>query len=135
MDQQSTSELPPLPEDTVEGKYAEESEEEDQKGQIKSIMKQMQDSLLIQSKKKWKIRKQKSYTPGASPSELKLPRHSRPEDSQISPRPVPTATSTPKIEQRLQSIPKKVFCFCTKPSKSITKRNSKGNLSCLEDKG
>ncbi|MBW0541953.1 hypothetical protein O181_081668 [Austropuccinia psidii MF-1] len=69
----------------------------------------MQDSLLIQSKKKWKRRGKKSYTPGASPSKLKLPMHARPEDSQISPRPGPTTTSTPKIEQRLQSISNKLF--------------------------
>ncbi|MBW0570311.1 hypothetical protein O181_110026 [Austropuccinia psidii MF-1] len=83
MNQQSTSELPPLPEYTVEGHYAEKSEEEDQTVQIQSLMKQMQDLLLTQSKKKGKRREQTSYTPGASPSEPTLPMHLRPEDSPI----------------------------------------------------
>ncbi|MBW0535928.1 hypothetical protein O181_075643 [Austropuccinia psidii MF-1] len=118
MDQQSTSELPPLPEDTVEGQYAEESEEEDQTVQIQSLMKQIQDLLLTQSQKKGKRREQTSYTPGASPSEPTLTRHVRPEDSQISPTPGPRATSTSKTEQRSQSIQKKV----TSP---IVKRRAK----------
>ncbi|MBW0564902.1 hypothetical protein O181_104617 [Austropuccinia psidii MF-1] len=109
MNQQSTSDLPPLPEDTVEGQYAEESEEEDQTVQIQSLMKQMQDLLLTKSKKKGKRREQTSYTPGASPSEPTLPRHVRPEDSPISPTPGPRATSTPKTEQRSQSIKEKKF--------------------------
>ncbi|MBW0543019.1 hypothetical protein O181_082734 [Austropuccinia psidii MF-1] len=109
MNQQSTSDLPPLPEDTVEGQYAEESEEEDQTVQIQVLVKKMQDLLLTRSKKKVKRREQLSYTPGASPSEPTLPRHVRPEDSPISPTPGPRATSTPKTEQRSQSIPKKVF--------------------------
>ncbi|MBW0590150.1 hypothetical protein O181_129865 [Austropuccinia psidii MF-1] len=96
MNQQSTSDLPPLPEENVEGKYAEESEEEDQTVQIQSLMKQMQDLLLTQSKKKGKRREQTSYTPGASPSEPTLPRHVRPEDSPISPTPGPRETSTPR---------------------------------------
>ncbi|MBW0537447.1 hypothetical protein O181_077162 [Austropuccinia psidii MF-1] len=89
MNKQSTSDLPPLPEDTVEGKYAEESEEEDQTVQIQSLMKQMQDLLLTQRKKKEKRREKESYTPGASSSEHTLPRHVRPEDSPISPTPGP----------------------------------------------
>ncbi|MBW0536303.1 hypothetical protein O181_076018 [Austropuccinia psidii MF-1] len=109
MNQQSTSDLPPLPEDTVEGQYAEESEEEDQTVQIQSLMKQMQDLLLTQSKKKGKRREQTSYTPGASPSEPTLPRHVRPEDSPISPTPGPRATSTPATEPRTQNIPRRVF--------------------------
>ncbi|MBW0500734.1 hypothetical protein O181_040449 [Austropuccinia psidii MF-1] len=63
MNQQSTSELPQLPEDTVEVQYA----EEDQTVQIQSLMKKIQDLLLTQSKKKGKRREQSSYTPGASP--------------------------------------------------------------------
>ncbi|MBW0569063.1 hypothetical protein O181_108778 [Austropuccinia psidii MF-1] len=109
MHQQSTSELPPLPKDTVEGKYAEESEEEDKTVQIQILMKQMQDLLLTQSKKKGKRGEQRSYTSGASPSEPTFPRHVRPEDSPISPTLGPRATSTPKKEQRSHSIPKKVF--------------------------
>ncbi|MBW0550714.1 hypothetical protein O181_090429 [Austropuccinia psidii MF-1] len=113
MDQQSTSELPPLPEDTVEGQYEEESEEEYQTVQIQSLMNQMQDLLLTQRERKGKRREQTSYTPGASPSEPTLPRHVRPEDSPISPTPGPRETSTPKTEQGSQSIPKKVFLFTT----------------------
>ncbi|MBW0589785.1 hypothetical protein O181_129500 [Austropuccinia psidii MF-1] len=89
MNQQSTSDLPPLPEDTVEGHYAEESEEEDQTVQIQSLMKEMKDLLLTQGKKKQKRREQASYTPVASPSEPTLPRHVRPEHSPISPTPDP----------------------------------------------
>ncbi|MBW0492276.1 hypothetical protein O181_031991 [Austropuccinia psidii MF-1] len=96
MNQQSTYELTPLPEDTVEEQYAEESEEEDKTVQIQILMKQIQDSLLKRSRKKGKIREQTSYKPGASPSEPTLPRNFRPEDSPISPKPGPRATSTPK---------------------------------------
>ncbi|MBW0589877.1 hypothetical protein O181_129592 [Austropuccinia psidii MF-1] len=92
MNQPSKSELPPLPENTVEGQYAEESEEEDQTVQIKGPMIQMKDILLTQRKKKGKRREKTSYTPGASPSETTLPRHVRPEDSPISPTPGPRAT-------------------------------------------
>ncbi|MBW0583603.1 hypothetical protein O181_123318 [Austropuccinia psidii MF-1] len=81
MNQQSTSDLPPLLEDTVEGQYAEEI----------------------------KRREKTSYTLGASPTEPTLPRHVKPEDSPISPTPGPRETSTPKTEQRSQSIPKKFF--------------------------
>ncbi|MBW0562772.1 hypothetical protein O181_102487 [Austropuccinia psidii MF-1] len=109
MDQQSTSELSPLPENTVEGQYAEESEEEDQTVQIQSLMKQIQDLFLTQSRQKGKRREQTAYTPGASPSEPTLPRNVRPEDSPISPKHGPRATCTPKTEQRSQSILKKVF--------------------------
>ncbi|MBW0487010.1 hypothetical protein O181_026725 [Austropuccinia psidii MF-1] len=108
MDQQSMSELPPLPVDTVEEHYSEESEEEDQTVKIQSLMSKMQEFLLTQRKKKVKRRGQTSYTPGASPSEPMLPRHFRPEYSPISPTPGPRATSTPKTEKRSQSIPKKV---------------------------
>ncbi|MBW0463283.1 hypothetical protein O181_002998 [Austropuccinia psidii MF-1] len=72
-------------------------------------MKQIQDLPLTQRKKKVKRREKTSYTPGASPSEPTLPRHVRPEDSPISPTPVPRAPSTPKTEQISQSIAKKVF--------------------------
>ncbi|MBW0478714.1 hypothetical protein O181_018429 [Austropuccinia psidii MF-1] len=81
MDQQYTSNIPPLPpEYTGEEQYAEESEEEDQTLQIQSLMKQMQDILSTQSKKKGKRRGSTSYTPGGSPSEPTLPRHVRPEE-------------------------------------------------------
>ncbi|MBW0493914.1 hypothetical protein O181_033629 [Austropuccinia psidii MF-1] len=52
MEQTFSSNLPPLPEDTVEEQYAEESEEEDQTKTIQSLMKQMEDLLLTQGKKK-----------------------------------------------------------------------------------
>ncbi|MBW0487778.1 hypothetical protein O181_027493 [Austropuccinia psidii MF-1] len=88
MDQQSTSNLPPLPpEDTGEGKYAEESEEEDQTVQINSFIKQIQDILSTQSKTNGKRGGSTSYTPGGSPSEPTLPRHVRPEESPSSPTP------------------------------------------------
>ncbi|MBW0582852.1 hypothetical protein O181_122567 [Austropuccinia psidii MF-1] len=112
MKQQSTSDLPPLPEDTVEGQYAEERKEKDQKVQIRSLMKQMQDILLTQGKKKGKRREQASYTHGASQSEPTLPRHVRPEDSPRSPTPGPRATSTPVTEPRAQSIPRRA-CVTT----------------------
>ncbi|MBW0583295.1 hypothetical protein O181_123010 [Austropuccinia psidii MF-1] len=125
MNQQSTSDLPPLPEDTVEGQYAEESEEEDQTVQIQSLMNQMQDLLLTQSKKKGKRREKTVYTPGASPNEPTLPRHVRPEGSPVSPTPGPRATSTPKTEQRSHSIPKKVFLSTPNHSSPLQKEISK----------
>ncbi|MBW0513699.1 hypothetical protein O181_053414 [Austropuccinia psidii MF-1] len=88
MNQQSKSDLPPLPEDTVEGQYVEESEKEDQTVQRKSIMIQLKYILLTQRKKKGKR---------------------RPEDSPISPTPGPRATTTPVTEPRAQSIPRRVF--------------------------
>ncbi|MBW0489548.1 hypothetical protein O181_029263 [Austropuccinia psidii MF-1] len=109
MNQQSTSDLPPLPEDTVEGQHVEESEEEHHTVQIQRIMKKIQDLLLKQSKKKGKRREQSSYTPGASPSEPTLPRHVRAEDSPISPTTGPRATSTPATEPRTQNIPRRAF--------------------------
>ncbi|MBW0479464.1 hypothetical protein O181_019179 [Austropuccinia psidii MF-1] len=103
MDQLSTSNLPPLPpEDTVEEQYAEESEEEDQTVKIQSLMKQMQDIILNQSKKKGKRRGSTSYKPGGSPSKLTLPRHVRLEESLSSHTPGPRATSTPETEPRPQ---------------------------------
>ncbi|MBW0553321.1 hypothetical protein O181_093036 [Austropuccinia psidii MF-1] len=109
MNQQSTSDLPPLPEDTVEGQYAEESAEEDQTVQIQSLMKQMQELLLTKSKKKGKRREQESFKLGASPSKPTLPRHVRREDSPISPKPGPRAISAPATEPRTQRIPRRVF--------------------------
>ncbi|MBW0559314.1 hypothetical protein O181_099029 [Austropuccinia psidii MF-1] len=109
MNQKSTSDLPPLPKNTEEGQYAEESEEEDKTVQIQRLMKQMQYLLLTQSKKKGKRREQTSYTPRASPSETTFPRHVRPYNSPISPTPGPRATFTPKTEQGSKSIPMKVF--------------------------
>ncbi|MBW0521987.1 hypothetical protein O181_061702 [Austropuccinia psidii MF-1] len=41
MEQQCSSNLPPLPEDAVEEQYAEESEEKDQTETIQSLMKQI----------------------------------------------------------------------------------------------
>ncbi|MBW0571838.1 hypothetical protein O181_111553 [Austropuccinia psidii MF-1] len=84
MNQQSASDLPPLPEDTVEGQYSEESEEEDQTVQIQSLIKQIS-------------------------SEPTLPRNVRPEDSPILPTPGPRATSTSATEPRTQNIPRGVF--------------------------
>ncbi|MBW0587840.1 hypothetical protein O181_127555 [Austropuccinia psidii MF-1] len=110
MDQQSTSNLPPLPpEDTGEEKYAEGSEEEDQTEQIQSLMKQMKDLLLTQGKKKGKRRQSTSFTPGASPSEPSLPRHVRPEESPKSPAPGPRAKYTPATESRPSNIPRRGF--------------------------
>ncbi|MBW0477092.1 hypothetical protein O181_016807 [Austropuccinia psidii MF-1] len=81
MDQQSTSNLPPLPpEDTREEQYAEESEGEDQTETIQD-----------------------------SPSEQTLPRHVRPEESPISPTPGPRATSTPGTESRPQPHQRRAF--------------------------
>ncbi|MBW0567841.1 hypothetical protein O181_107556 [Austropuccinia psidii MF-1] len=109
MDQQSTSKLPPLPEDTVEGQYEEEDGEEDQTVKIQSFMKQMQDFLLSQTSKKGKRRQSIPNTPGNSPSESTLPRHIRPEDSPISPTPGPRATSTPETNPRINNIPRRAF--------------------------
>ncbi|MBW0557222.1 hypothetical protein O181_096937 [Austropuccinia psidii MF-1] len=72
-------------------------------------MKQMQDLLLNQGKRKGKRRKSTSFTPGASPSEPSLPRHVRPEESPISPTPGPRATSTPAKESRQSNTPRRVF--------------------------
>ncbi|MBW0583293.1 hypothetical protein O181_123008 [Austropuccinia psidii MF-1] len=109
MDQQSTSKLPPLPEDTVEGQYEEEDGEEDQTVKIQSFMKQMQDFLLSQTSKKGKRRQSIPNTPGNSPSEPTLPRNIRPEDSPISPTPGPRATSTPETNPRINNIPRRAF--------------------------
>ncbi|MBW0543167.1 hypothetical protein O181_082882 [Austropuccinia psidii MF-1] len=108
MDQQSTSKLPPLPEDTVEGQYEEEDGEEDQTVKIQSFMKQMQD-FLIQTSKKGKRRQSMPNTPGNSPSEPTLWRHIRPEDSPISSTLGPRATSTPETEPRINNIPRRAF--------------------------
>ncbi|MBW0552428.1 hypothetical protein O181_092143 [Austropuccinia psidii MF-1] len=120
MNQPSTSDLPPLPEDTVEEQYAEESDEEDQTVQIQSLMKQMQDLFLNQSKKKGKRKQSTTFTPGGSPIESTLPRHVRPEESPILPTPVPRATSTPVTEQRSKNSPKKSICIHTNSPKPIT---------------
>ncbi|MBW0551837.1 hypothetical protein O181_091552 [Austropuccinia psidii MF-1] len=114
MNQQSISDVPLLPEGTVDGQYAEKSEEEDQTVQIQIIMKQMQYLLFEQSKKKGKRREQTSYTPGASSSEPTIPRHVRPEDSPISPTPGPRATSTPATEPRSKDISR--IGFVTTPN-------------------
>ncbi|MBW0589889.1 hypothetical protein O181_129604 [Austropuccinia psidii MF-1] len=122
---QSTSKLPPLPEDTVEGKYAEESEEEDQSEYLKRLYKETQEQMAQKlqdimnnlSKAKGKRREKTSYTPGASPSEPSLPRHVRPEESTISPTPVPRAKSTPATESRPSNIAKRVLVLTpTNPS-------------------
>ncbi|MBW0581490.1 hypothetical protein O181_121205, partial [Austropuccinia psidii MF-1] len=105
MDQQYTSNLPPLPsEDTGEEQYAEESEEDNQTEKIQSLVKQMKDLLLTQGKKKGNRRQSTSFPPGASPSEPSLPKHVRPEESPISPTPGPRAT-----ESRPSNIPRRVF--------------------------
>ncbi|MBW0519804.1 hypothetical protein O181_059519 [Austropuccinia psidii MF-1] len=119
MDQQSTSKLPPLPEDTVEGQYEEEDGEEDQNVKIKSFMNQMQDFLLSQTSKKGKRRQSITNTPGNSPSEPTLPRHIRPEDSPIPPTPGPTATSTPETDPRIKNIPRRA---------SVSTPNNPGSL-------
>ncbi|MBW0569837.1 hypothetical protein O181_109552 [Austropuccinia psidii MF-1] len=94
MDQQSTSNLPPLPpEDTGEEKYSEEIEEEEQTVQIQSLMKQMQYILSTQSKKKVKRRGSTSHIPGGSPIEPTLPR----------------ATSTTEAEPRPQTHQRRSF--------------------------
>ncbi|MBW0505820.1 hypothetical protein O181_045535 [Austropuccinia psidii MF-1] len=109
MDQQSTSKLAPLPEDTVEGQYEEEDGEEDQNVKIQSFMNKMQDFLLSKTSKKGKRRQSIPNTPGNSPSEPTLPRHIRPEDSPISPTPGPRATSTPETDSRINNIPRRSF--------------------------
>ncbi|MBW0515662.1 hypothetical protein O181_055377 [Austropuccinia psidii MF-1] len=98
MDQQTSSNIPLPPEDTVEEQYSGESEEEDQTEKIQSLMKQMQDIFITQGKKKGNRRKSTSFTPGASPSEPTLPRHVRHEESPSSPTPGPRATSTPETK-------------------------------------
>ncbi|MBW0465070.1 hypothetical protein O181_004785 [Austropuccinia psidii MF-1] len=81
MDQQSTSNLPPVPpEDTVE-----------------------------EHKKKENRRGSTSYTPGVSPSEPILPRHVRPEESPSSPTPGPRDTSTKATEPRPQPHQRREF--------------------------
>ncbi|MBW0503711.1 hypothetical protein O181_043426 [Austropuccinia psidii MF-1] len=124
MDQQSTSNLPPLPpEDNVEKQYAEVSEEEDQTETIQSLINKMQDLSLTQGKKKAKRRQSTSFTPGTSPSEPKLPRHVRPEESASSQIPGPRATSTPTTEQRPQYHQRRAF-FSTHTNPS-TSQNQK----------
>ncbi|MBW0518863.1 hypothetical protein O181_058578 [Austropuccinia psidii MF-1] len=123
MDQQSTSELPPLPQDTVEGQNLKESEEEDQTLQIQILIKQMQELFLTQRKNKQNRQGQKPYTPGACPSEPTLPRHVKPEDSPISPIPGPRPTSTPKTQKKITEYPKESIFIHIKTSKSITKEN------------
>ncbi|MBW0590578.1 hypothetical protein O181_130293 [Austropuccinia psidii MF-1] len=68
------------------------------------------------SKNKGKRRESTSYTPGASPSEPSLPRHVRPEESPISPTPLPRATSTLATESRPSNTPRRVFV--STPTKS-----------------
>ncbi|MBW0570667.1 hypothetical protein O181_110382 [Austropuccinia psidii MF-1] len=114
---QSTSKLPPLPEDTVEGHYEEESEEGDQseylmrlfKGTQEKMAQKLQDTINNLTKKKGKRTEATSYTPGASPSEPSLPRNVRPEESPRSPTPVPRAISTPATESRPSNTPRRVF--------------------------
>ncbi|MBW0526954.1 hypothetical protein O181_066669 [Austropuccinia psidii MF-1] len=72
-------------------------------------MKQMQDLLLTQGKKKGRRRQSTSFTPGASPSEPTLPRHVRPSEAPISPKPRPRATSTPGTESRPQHHQRRAF--------------------------
>ncbi|MBW0504585.1 hypothetical protein O181_044300 [Austropuccinia psidii MF-1] len=109
MDQKSTSELPPLPEHTLEGQYAEGIEEEDKKVHIQSHRKKMKALLLTQRKKESKRSKQTYYTAIAIPSEPTLPRHVRSKDSPIPPTPDPREKSTPKTEKRSQIILNKLF--------------------------
>ncbi|MBW0488647.1 hypothetical protein O181_028362 [Austropuccinia psidii MF-1] len=109
MGQQSTSKLPPLPEDTVEGQYEEENGEEVKTVKIQSFMKQMQDFLLSQTSKKGKRRQSIPNTPWNSPSESTLPRHIRPEDSPISTTFGPSATSTPKKNPIVNNISRRAF--------------------------
>ncbi|MBW0521422.1 hypothetical protein O181_061137 [Austropuccinia psidii MF-1] len=106
MDQQSTSKLPPLPEDTVEVPYEEEDGEEDQTVKIQRFMKKMQGFLLSQASKTEKRRQSIANTPRHSPSEPTLPRHIRTEYSQTSPTPGPRGTSTPETEPRINNIPR-----------------------------
>ncbi|MBW0462750.1 hypothetical protein O181_002465 [Austropuccinia psidii MF-1] len=109
MNQKSTSDLPPLPEDTVEGQYAEESEEQDQRVKMQIMMRKMKDFLLTQSEKKGKGREQVFFTPGAIPSEPTLPRHVRPEYSPILPIPGPRTKFTPETEPKPQNIQRQDF--------------------------
>ncbi|MBW0468341.1 hypothetical protein O181_008056 [Austropuccinia psidii MF-1] len=109
MNKQSTSDLPPLPKETVEEQYAEERDEEDQTVQIQSLMKKIKDLLLAQSKKKGKRKQSTTFTVGGSSIESTLPRHVRVEESPISPTPVPRATSTSETEQISQNAPRRVF--------------------------
>ncbi|MBW0532833.1 hypothetical protein O181_072548 [Austropuccinia psidii MF-1] len=99
MNQQSTSDLPPLPKATIEEQYSEEISDKDQTVNIQSFMKQIQDLLLTPSKKKGKGKQSKTFTPGGSLIQSTLPRHVRPEESPISPTPVPRKTSTPVKEK------------------------------------
>ncbi|MBW0496528.1 hypothetical protein O181_036243 [Austropuccinia psidii MF-1] len=109
MGQQSSSNLPPLPEDIVEEQFAEESEEEDQTETIKIIMKQMQNLLLAQDKEKGNRRQSTTFTPGASPREPTLPTHVRPEDSPSSLTPGPRANSTSPKEKNSQTHKRREF--------------------------
>ncbi|MBW0529160.1 hypothetical protein O181_068875 [Austropuccinia psidii MF-1] len=65
--------------------------------------------LLSQTSKKGKRRQSIPNTPGNSPSEPALPRHIRPEDSPISPKPGPRAKSTPETNPRINNIPSRAF--------------------------
>ncbi|MBW0502876.1 hypothetical protein O181_042591 [Austropuccinia psidii MF-1] len=69
----------------------------------------MQGLLLIQSKKKGNRKKSTTFTPGGIPIESTLPTHVRPQESQILPKPVPRATSTPVVKQGSQNLPRRVF--------------------------
>ncbi|MBW0584392.1 hypothetical protein O181_124107 [Austropuccinia psidii MF-1] len=83
---QSTSKLPPLHKDPLEGQYEEESEEADQSEYLMRTFKETQDQMAQKfqdtinnpSKKKGKRIESTSYTPGASSNEPSLPRHVRP---------------------------------------------------------
>ncbi|MBW0487944.1 hypothetical protein O181_027659 [Austropuccinia psidii MF-1] len=99
MNQQSTSYLPPFPEDTVEGQYAEEIYEEDQNVNIQSLLKEMKDVLLTKAKNKGKRKQLTTFNPEGSPVESMLPRHVIPEESLIPPNPVPRVTSTSVTER------------------------------------
>ncbi|MBW0556190.1 hypothetical protein O181_095905 [Austropuccinia psidii MF-1] len=88
---QSTSKLPPLTEETVEGNYEQESEEEDQSEYPMRIFKETQEQMA------------------QNPSEPSLPRHVRAEESPISPTPGPRETSTPATESRPSNIPRRDF--------------------------
>ncbi|MBW0558987.1 hypothetical protein O181_098702 [Austropuccinia psidii MF-1] len=76
-------------------------------------MKQIQELSLTKRKEKGKRREQTSYIPGAIPSEPILPRHVRPEASPISPG--SREPSTPKTEERSQSIQKNIVFFTPDP--------------------
>ncbi|MBW0523237.1 hypothetical protein O181_062952 [Austropuccinia psidii MF-1] len=109
MDQQSTSKLPPLPEDTVEAQYEEEDGEEDKTVKTQSFMKQMQDFLLSQTSKKGKRRQSIPNKSGNSPCEQTLPSNIGLEDSPISPTPGPRAIYTPEKNPRINNIPRRAF--------------------------